>query len=416
MDRHDISAEDASHDVVCRRRPVRGGGHRDAARAGWCRCRSSWIAPSSRATPCRRTPSRGVVSCSWHAGVCSSESPRAARRRSARFRSTVPDGELVKSLKDSSGVDHLVAPRRHVLDMILLDAAREAGRLGAHRRERHGHADRRDGTRDRRDPSRSRRTARHVGARFVVGADGVRSRIARSVNAPVIDTPARERSDPIRLCRRTRRTRDSSSTSATDRSPASSRRTAAKRTSGSAHRVTARLEAGRDHAPSSICSSDCAPSLAERVRPPRSCRRCGRPSGSRTTCSRPRARDGRSSATPGTTATRSPATASPTRSATPSCSRHDRRNSPRRRARERRDGRPTSEHATARSPRSSTSPAGSSQFPPVDEFVELQKHLSALVDAEAAWLAAPPPLRSAAQRPPDHKPNPTTTTTKGTAR
>ncbi len=86
-------------------------------------------------------------------------------------------------MKDSSGVDHLVAPRRHVLDMILLDAAREsgatmrtgvsvtntltdaAGRVtGLVLRDRHG-------------------TSRPVGARFVIGADGVRSRIARSVNA-----------------------------------------------------------------------------------------------------------------------------------------------------------------------------------------------------------------------------------------
>src|SRR5262245_15339850 len=38
-----------------------------------------------------------------------------------------PGGELVRDVKHSAGVDHLIAPRRHVLDMILLDAAREAG-------------------------------------------------------------------------------------------------------------------------------------------------------------------------------------------------------------------------------------------------------------------------------------------------
>ena len=37
-----------------------------------------------------------------------------------------------------------------------------------------------------------------------------------------------------------------------------------------------------------------------------------------------------------------------------------------------------------------------SQFPPVDEFVALQKELSALVDTEAASLAALPPLARAA--------------------
>jgi flavin-dependent dehydrogenase len=35
-----------------------------------------------------------------------------------------------------------------------------------------------------------------------------------------------------------------------------------------------------------------------------------------------------------------------------------------------------------------------SQFPPVPEFVALQKKLSSLVDAEAEWLAALPPLRA----------------------
>jgi 2-polyprenyl-6-methoxyphenol hydroxylase-like FAD-dependent oxidoreductase len=99
----------------------------------------------------------------------------------------LPDGELVKQVRDSSGVDHFVAPRRHVLDTILLDAAREAGASlctgvsvtgtvtdatgrvsGVMVRDRDG-------------------TARRVSARFVVGADGVRSRIARSVDAGVVE-------------------------------------------------------------------------------------------------------------------------------------------------------------------------------------------------------------------------------------
>jgi flavin-dependent dehydrogenase len=35
-----------------------------------------------------------------------------------------------------------------------------------------------------------------------------------------------------------------------------------------------------------------------------------------------------------------------------------------------------------------------SEFPPIDDFVALQKRLSTLVDEEAAWLAALPSLRA----------------------
>src|SRR5437764_6041401 len=38
-----------------------------------------------------------------------------------------PDNLIVKNVKDAAGVVHLLAPRRHVLDAIVLDAARNAG-------------------------------------------------------------------------------------------------------------------------------------------------------------------------------------------------------------------------------------------------------------------------------------------------
>nr|MCU0261624.1 NAD(P)/FAD-dependent oxidoreductase [Ilumatobacteraceae bacterium] len=89
-----------------------------------------------------------------------------------------------RTIKDRHGVDHLVAPRRRVLDQILQDAARSAGAT-----ERTGVAD--DGVH--RD-DRGRLTGVHgqaldgrpvsVEARMVVGADGLRSRVARSVGAP----------------------------------------------------------------------------------------------------------------------------------------------------------------------------------------------------------------------------------------
>jgi 2-polyprenyl-6-methoxyphenol hydroxylase-like FAD-dependent oxidoreductase len=95
-----------------------------------------------------------------------------------------------RTVKDRSGVDLLVAPRRYVLDELLLDEARRAGAAvetgvsvtdvvtdasgrvgGVHLRDRHG-------------------AERVVRARVVIGADGVRSRIARAVGAKVIDERA----------------------------------------------------------------------------------------------------------------------------------------------------------------------------------------------------------------------------------
>lgn len=94
------------------------------------------------------------------------------------------DDVLVRTIKDRHGVDHLLAPRRIVLDGLLLDAARRSGArvetgvgvdgvvtdaggrvvgLRAH--------DARGGIR--------------VMARHVVGADGLGSRVARSVGAPL---------------------------------------------------------------------------------------------------------------------------------------------------------------------------------------------------------------------------------------
>jgi len=106
--------------------------------------------------------------------------------RSVRFQ--LPDGtDVTRTIKDRAGVDHMLAPRRHVLDSILLTAAREAG---AHVRTRlsvtgttSDQAGRVNGVRVRDEDGGSGR----IGARVVVGADGVRSRVARAAGAPVID-------------------------------------------------------------------------------------------------------------------------------------------------------------------------------------------------------------------------------------
>jgi 2-polyprenyl-6-methoxyphenol hydroxylase-like FAD-dependent oxidoreductase len=97
-------------------------------------------------------------------------------------------GEAVRrEVRDRGGVDHVIAPRRHVLDTILADAASDAGadvRFGVTV----------DDVRRRPDGRVAGITGRdeagapvEVLGRFVVGADGVRSRVARSVGAPVVE-------------------------------------------------------------------------------------------------------------------------------------------------------------------------------------------------------------------------------------
>ncbi|MEO3860971.1 FAD-dependent monooxygenase [Acrocarpospora sp. B8E8] len=98
------------------------------------------------------------------------------------------DGQTTtRDIKQKAGVDCLVAPRRYLLDAILAEAATRAGarlRLGVHV-----------------DGVRVDDTGRAVGvygcdatgvpigigARFVVGADGLRSSVARSVGAEIIE-------------------------------------------------------------------------------------------------------------------------------------------------------------------------------------------------------------------------------------
>jgi flavin-dependent dehydrogenase len=91
-----------------------------------------------------------------------------------------------RRIKDRAGVDMLIAPRRHFLDRIVADAAIAAG------------AELRSGIRvqgvSRADDGRVTGVFGQHGerpielrARFVVGADGLRSRVARSVGAAHLD-------------------------------------------------------------------------------------------------------------------------------------------------------------------------------------------------------------------------------------
>jgi 2-polyprenyl-6-methoxyphenol hydroxylase-like FAD-dependent oxidoreductase len=100
---------------------------------------------------------------------------------------TAEGQSTTRAIKDKSGVDLLVAPRRYILDTLVAEAAAAAGadlRLGVTITGVHlddagratgvyGH----DGT----------GAAVDIEARFVVGADGLRSRVARAVGAEIIE-------------------------------------------------------------------------------------------------------------------------------------------------------------------------------------------------------------------------------------
>ncbi len=105
--------------------------------------------------------------------------------RSASF--VLPDGRIDRGIKRSAGLDFVIAPRRYILDAILLRAAEEAGvavRTGVSVTgtvtDRRGRVtgvalrDRADGTGT-------------LSSRLVVGADGVRSPVARSVGARILE-------------------------------------------------------------------------------------------------------------------------------------------------------------------------------------------------------------------------------------
>jgi len=98
------------------------------------------------------------------------------------------DGRVERrTVKDRAGVDFLIAPRRHVLDTIMLSAAIDAGARFASGITVTGVATDRSGRAVGVDARKSDGAPLRIPARFVVGADGVRSRVARAVGADVVD-------------------------------------------------------------------------------------------------------------------------------------------------------------------------------------------------------------------------------------
>jgi len=96
------------------------------------------------------------------------------------------DQEPVRiSIRPSAGVDALYAPRRTVLDRVLVDAAAGAGVEVRHGQRVTGLLRDRDG-RVSGVRSRAHGVTRDLHARFVVGADGIASSVAREAGATVL--------------------------------------------------------------------------------------------------------------------------------------------------------------------------------------------------------------------------------------
>jgi flavin-dependent dehydrogenase len=94
------------------------------------------------------------------------------------------DDEIVRPLRTAAGVDHLIAPRRHILDGILAGAAADAGaeiRTGVTATG----VLRADDGRIQGLRVRTPRGDDRIRARLVVGADGLRSRVAELVGSTV---------------------------------------------------------------------------------------------------------------------------------------------------------------------------------------------------------------------------------------
>lgn len=104
--------------------------------------------------------------------------------RNVEFHSAELD--VARTITEQNGIDMILAPRRHVLDMLLVNAAMSAGAQlqtgvtvdGVRRAD------------DGRITGVRARTANgpvEIASRFVVGADGLGSRVARSVDAPLTE-------------------------------------------------------------------------------------------------------------------------------------------------------------------------------------------------------------------------------------
>lgn len=97
-----------------------------------------------------------------------------------------PDGELVQvSIRANRGVDALFAPRRTVLDRLLLDAAAAAGAEVLSRTTAVSLQHARDGRVAGVVAQPSAGAPRPIPASLTVGADGLSSEVARQVGAPV---------------------------------------------------------------------------------------------------------------------------------------------------------------------------------------------------------------------------------------
>ena len=166
-----------------RRRPGRRRLHRDAARPR--RRPGAGARPGGvrQRHPVHPRPDAGRRAAADPVGAARPRSSRRAPRRSAPPRSTRRRDPVRVTIRPHAGVDALYAPRRHVLDRILVDAAVACRCRGPPRRPGHRRC---CGTGPAGSPASCARRSRaraSVTATYVVGADGIRSVVADAAGA-----------------------------------------------------------------------------------------------------------------------------------------------------------------------------------------------------------------------------------------
>ena len=124
------------------------------------------------------------------------------------------------SLRSSPGVDALYAPRRHLLDRVLVEAAAASGADVLHETPVVGLLRGDDGrVLGVRVPGASGGEI-PVRAGLTIGADGIGSLVAREVGAPFLSRGRSASADPLPLRRRRALGRATSGATATERQPA----------------------------------------------------------------------------------------------------------------------------------------------------------------------------------------------------
>ena len=254
---------------------------------------------------------------------------RAGRGRDSRDPRTAfhyGDGDEARvTLRATPGVDALYAPRRHLLDRVLVDAAAASGADVLHETPVVGLLRDDDGrVVGVRLPAADGGEVPRSGPASPIGADGIGSLVAREVGAQVLSRGPSGQRDPLPLRRRGAVGRATSGATATERQPGSIPTNADETcvfVSTTPERMRPLRRDGDEAAFDGLLDAVPAATVRRRTRGWPVPAGCTAGEGCRGTSAGRSARDGPWSVTPATSRTRSPRTGSPTHCATRSCCR-----------------------------------------------------------------------------------------------